>query len=101
MLSRLRNWCKNARFNPGFVCGGGTDDVLCPSIRRAALGGLRKSRLCASNVVGFVGYITTLEVEFRYGTKMTLEPSLPRRPEFLRRRFLSCALLLALLFHHL
>ena len=33
----------------------------------------------------------TLAVEDRYGTKMVLDPSLPRKPEFLRSRRCACA----------
>ena len=37
-------------------------------------------------MVGFVGFMVTLAVDDRYGTKMVLDPSLPRRPEFRRNR---------------
>lgn len=73
-----------AIFRPGFVFGGGTWPAICPSPIRAALGGLRKSRRCASKVMGFVGYILTSAVDERYGTKTVLDPSLPRNPELRR-----------------
>lgn len=62
MLIRLRNWCKKARFKPGFVDGGGIAEMASPLPRPAARGGFRNNRRWASNVVGFVGWIVTLEV---------------------------------------
>jgi hypothetical protein len=58
ILSRLKNWCKKAKFNPGFVWADGT----VPSPRPDTRGGFKKSRRCASNVNGFVVLIITLEV---------------------------------------
>ncbi len=92
MLNRLKNWCMKAILSPGFVFAGGTWLSVCPSPSRAALGGLRNSRLCASKVIGFVGCILTSAVEDRYGTNIVLEPSLPRRLEFRRRCRRPCAL---------
>jgi hypothetical protein len=62
ILHRLRNWCRNARFSPGLVVGGGIIEPDSSSLPRADAGGFRNSLLCASNVVGFVGWILTLEV---------------------------------------
>ncbi len=80
-----------ATFNPGFVDGGGTVPTNRPSPNRAALGGLRNKRRCASNVIGFVGCILTSAVEFRYGTNMVLDPSLPLSPELRRNNRRPCA----------
>jgi hypothetical protein len=44
------------------------EGVAVPSPSLAARGGFRNSLLCASNVVGLVGWMVTLAVEFRYGT---------------------------------
>lgn len=91
MLSRLKNWCIKAILRPGFVFGGGTCPVICPSPSLATLGGLRKSRLCASKVIGLVGCILTSAVEDWYGTTIVLDPSFPRKPEFRRKRRWRCA----------
>lgn len=60
MLNRLSSWCKKAKFKPGLVDGGGAPPY--PSRSPAALGGFKNSRLWASNVVDFVGWMVTLEV---------------------------------------
>lgn len=72
-----------------------------PSERPEALGGVRKSRRCASNVVALVGWIVTLEVESLYGTNIIREPSLFRSPEFLRNNRLPCSFSACRFFHHL
>jgi hypothetical protein len=100
ILSRLRNWCKNAILSPGFVWGGGIWGFSWPSVRPEALGGLRKSLRCASKVIGFVGCIVTLDVESPYGTKTTREPSLFFRPEFLRCNCRPCSFSAVRLLHH-
>lgn len=102
ILSKLRNWCKNARFNPGFVVGGGICEAPDgPPPRPAARGGFRNSRLCASNVVGFVGYKVTLDVDDLYGTYIIRDPSFLRMPEFFLNSRLPCARSLVLSCHHL
>lgn len=90
MLKRLRNWCRKAKLSPGFASAGGTCGID-PSVRPEARGGCRNSRRCASNVVGFVGEIVTLDVVSLYGTKIVRVPSFDFNPEFLRRRRRPCS----------
>ena len=84
-LIKLRNWCRNAMFNPGLIFVGG-GPVAGSYFAPAWPDELRNSLRCASKVVNLVGKMVTLLVESLYGTNIVRLPSFPRSPLLRRTR---------------